>query len=320
MTRWIRNVALRYAGMLVLTAALLPAACANAATPTTLEVGAGKTYTEPSQAIAKAHDGDTVLIDPGTYFDCAEVRQNNITIAGTGKDASAVMTDKACAGKASLVIDGHNVTVKNLTLTRIRVPDGNGAGIRAEGHNLTVDGVRFINNQDGILAAPDPTGTILIRNSIFDRNGSCEHGCAHGIYVGKLKMLKIVDSTFTRTRHAHHIKSRAAFTEVIGCRISDGPDGTASYEIDIPNGGGVVVKNNIIEKGPKAENHTGAIMIGEEGVTQPTPEITIENNTFRNDGSYMTHFVVNDTATPAMLKGNKLSGNVKPLQGDGKVE
>ena len=286
----------------------------------TLDVGPGKPYSSPSKAIAAAHDGDTVLIAPGTYFDCAIVRQNNLTIAGSGPNAAAVLTDKACAGKALLVIDGHDVTVRNLTLTRARVPDGNGAGIRAEGGNLTVDHVSFINNQDGILAAPAPDATIIVRDSIFDRNGSCEHGCAHGIYVGSLKLLRIENSTFTDTHHAHHIKSRAARTEVIGCHIFDGPDGTASYEIDIPNGGAVVVRDNVIEKGPKAENHTGAIMIGEEGVTQPTPEITIANNTFRNDGNYMTFFVVNDTATKAMLKGNKLSGSVKPLRGDGKVE
>ena len=32
-------------------------------------------------------------------------------------------------------------------------------------------------------------------------------------------------------------------------------------------------------------------MIGSEGVTQPTREIVIENNTFRNDGDYPTIFV-----------------------------
>ena len=38
------------------------------------------------------------------------------------------------------------------------------------------------------------------------------------------------------------------------------PDGTASYEVEAPNGGSV-------------ENHTAAIMIGSEGVTQVTPEL-----------------------------------------------
>ena len=55
-----------------------------------------------------------------------------------------MLTDKTCQGKALLVIDGNNDAVRNLTLERARVPDGNGAGIRAEGGNLTVSGVAFI--------------------------------------------------------------------------------------------------------------------------------------------------------------------------------
>ena len=45
-----------------------------------------------------------------------------------------------------------------------------------------------------------------------------------------------------------------------------------------------------------------------EGVTQPTREITVENNTFHVDGDYSSFLVDNMTATEAMLKGNKLSG------------
>lgn len=300
---------------------LLAAGAALWAVPSgaaTLEVGKGKPYKMPSAAIAAAHDGDTVLIAAGTYFDCAVVSQNNITIAGTGPHASAVLTDKECAGKASLVIDGHNVTIKNLTLQRIRVPDGNGAGIRAEGTNLTVDHVKFINNQDGLLGAPVPDSTVLIENSLFDSNGTCAHACAHGLYMGKVKLLRVVDTSFVHTREGHDIKSRAARTEVIGCHFRDGKTGTASYEVEAPNGGALVVRNNVMEKGPKAGNHA-VIVIGDEGVTQPTPEILVENNRLRVDGDYTALFVHNLTATPAVLKGNTFSGSVTPLEGDGSV-
>ncbi len=90
--------------------------------------------------------------------------------------------------------------------------------------------------------------------------------------------------------------------------------------MDVPNGGAVVVRNNTMEKGPKADNRSTAIMIGAEGITQPTREITITNNTFRNAGNYRTFFVINHTATDAILKGNKLSGQVEPLRGDGEVQ
>lgn len=297
-------------------AALFVTAAAQART---LEVGPGKQFNAPSAAIAAAQEGDKVAIYPGQYFDCAVILRNNLTIEGVGAPEQVVMTDKACEGKALLVTRAENITVRNLTLTRVRVPDQNGAGIRGEGHSLLVDRVRFINNQNGILSGTTG-GSMTIRDSVFEKNGSCDGACAHGIYVTNLDLLRIEHTRFFDTKHAHHIKSRARRTEVLNCDIEDGPEGTASYEVEIPNGGGLLVRGSTIIKGPNAENHTAAIMIGSEGVTQPTPEILIENNTFRNDGSFPTIFVDNLTATEAKLVGNKISGNqVTPLKGDGRV-
>ena len=286
----------------------------------TLEVGQGKQFPAPSAAVAAAQEGDKVAIYPGQYFDCAVITKNNVTLEGVGDWTQIVITDKACQGKALLITHAANVTIRNMTLTRARVPDDNGAGIRGEGPNLLVDHVRFLNNQNGILSGFDQ-GVMTIRNSYFEKNGGCGSACAHGIYVGHQDLLRVENTIFRDTQHAHHIKSRARRTEVINCDIQDGPTGTASYEIELPNGGALVARGNTIVKGPNAENHTAAIMIGSEGVDQPTPEITVENNTFRNDGSYGTIFVSNLTATEARVSGNKISGAgpVTPLKGDGRV-
>ena len=284
----------------------------------TLEVGPDKTYKNPSEAIDRAKAGDRILISPGEYFDCAFVHENDLVIEGVGKPEAVVLTDKSCGGKALLVTSGNNITIRNLTLTRSRVPDGNGAGIRAEGLGLTIDHVRFVNNQNGILAASQPNGTITISNSEFLQNGTCEHACAHAIYVNALKLLHVEHTHFLETKSGHNIKSRAARTEVIGCTIEDGPNGTSSYQIEIPNGGSLVARDNVMEKGPKAENHGTAIAIGTEGVNQRTEELLIENNKLTLDGEYTTVFVRNLTATPAVLKGNVFAGigHVKPLEGD----
>ena len=290
----------------------------QAAVARTLEVGEGKAYKNPSDAIEAASAGDRVAIAPGRYFDCAFVKADRLVIEGTGADGSAIMTDKTCGGKAILVISGNDVTVRNITLTRARVADFNGAGIRVETPKLTVDGVHFINNQNGIMGGP-PGATVIVKNSEFLKNGTCSEACAHGIYVNDITLLHVEHSKFFDTHHAHHIKSRAFRSEIIDNDIQDGPDGTASYLIDVPNGGNLIVRGNTMEKGPKNENHTTAISVGEEGEMHITDDIIVENNVFTNDGP-PTFFVRNMTPAEAKLTGNKISGPMKGvLEGDGTV-
>ncbi|MFO1057056.1 MAG: hypothetical protein U1E53_08825 [Dongiaceae bacterium] len=283
----------------------------------TLSVGPDRAFRLPSAALAEARDGDTVSIKPGEYFDCAVVTASRITIEGEGP--GVVLTDKTCQGKAILVTVGDGITVRDLTLTRARVPDANGAGIRAEGAGLTVERVRFVNNENGILAADSPESTIRVVASEFLRNGKCEQQCAHGIYVGEIALLHVEGSSFEETRVGHHVKSRARRTELIDNVIEDGRNGTASYLVDVPNGGALVMEGNRLEKGPRTENRSAAIVIGAEGVSQPTPELVIRNNGFTNDSPQETIFVRNLTATPAELTGNRLVGQVVPLAGDGTV-
>ena len=292
----------------------------NFAAAKILEVGPGKPFARPSEAIRAAGDGDVVRIEPGAYLDCAIVTANNVTVEGTGPDGSAVMTDKVCSGKAILITNGNDIIIRNITLQRARVAERNGAGIRAQGGNLTIDRVRFIDNENGILAGDSPGANMLIRHSVFERNGTCARACAHGVYVGRLASLTIENSRFFATNEGHHIKSRAARLVVTGSDFADGAEGRSSYAIEAPNGGAVLVRGNRIQKGPKSENQSGAVVIGLGGVTQPTPEIVVEDNHFTVEGGYPSFLVVNRSATPAMLKGNALRGTARALDGAGEVK
>lgn len=297
--------------------AAMVAGVAGAANAKVLEVGPGRVLSAPSAAAAVVRDGDTVEIDPGEYFDCAVWTANRLTIEGRG--TGATITDKTCEGKALFVTRGNDITIRNLTFTRARVPDENGAGIRAEGKNLIVENSRFVNNENGILAGATPESRIFISNSEFVRNGKCADACAHGIYIGNIALLHVEHSKFVETHQGHHIKSRALRTELIANEIMDGKDGTASFLVEIPNGGSLVMEGNSLEKGPNNENHTAAVMIGAEGVTQRTEELKFVGNKFVNDDSHETIFVKNRTATEAVLSGNTLKGKVVPLAGDGVV-
>jgi nitrous oxidase accessory protein NosD len=299
--------------------AILTAGVPNRASAATLAVGPGQPYRTPSAAAAAAHDGDHITIAAGTYHDCSVWKANNLTIEGAGP-AATVITGTPCGGKALFITQGNEITIRNLALQGAHVADFNGAGIRAEGGDLTIEHVRFADDEDGILTAPGPA-RLVIRDSDFIGDGSCagSGGCAHGVYAGHIALLRIEHSRFVGTRIGHHIKSRAQRTEVIGCDLRDGADGTASFAVDVPNGGALLLRDTYIEKGPHADNHTAAVMIGEEGVTQPTPGITIDHNTFRVDGDYRSYLVDNKTTTPAELTGNILQGNALPLSGNGSV-
>jgi hypothetical protein len=284
----------------------------------TVEVGPGHSLKLPSQAAATARNGDTVLIDPGEYDDCAVWRASRLTIAA--RAPGVVFTGKTCQRKAIFVIDGNDVTVRGITFTHATVADHNGAGIRSEGGNLTIEDSRFIDNEEGILAGGTPRGTIRIVRSEFRGNGNCAASCAHGIYVGAIALLDVEDSHLTDTHQGHDIKSRALRTVLRGNDISDGPTGNASYLVELPSGGDLLMEHNTLNKGPHTDNDSTAVSIGAEGVSNPTTSLVIRDNGFTNLLPNRTDFVHNLTQTDADLVGNRLVGNVVPLEGPGTVK
>jgi hypothetical protein len=296
---------------------LLTACLTESSASSVLDVGPSQQLKLPSQAAAIARPGDTIRIDAGEYADCAYWHADKLTIEG--ESAGAVLSGKSCAGQGIFIIGGSDVTVLNLSFVHAAVPDHNGAGIRFEGHNLTVVHSRFIDNENGILAGMIAGGTIRILDSEFRGNGKCDPQCAHGIYVGTIDRLDIEQSHFTDQHVGHHIKSRALDTVLINNVIEDGPDGNSSYLVDISNGGNLLMQGNTLEKGPHSENYDTAVSIGAEGLKNPTNSLVIRNNNFTNDMAVPTGFVRNRTKTPAMLSGNRLQGDIAPLVGPGTV-
>jgi hypothetical protein len=115
-------------------------------------------------------------------------------------------------------------------------------------------------------------------------------------------------------------KVPAQRTEVIGCDLEDGAGGTSSLAIDVSNDGAVLVRDNQFEKGQRSANHTAAVMIGAEGVTQPTPDIIAERNTLIVEGNYRSFLIDNRTSARTLSRGNILRGNAMALLGDGTVQ
>jgi hypothetical protein len=306
-------------GVLRILAVLGAVFASPVAAAETLRVGSGERFRLPSAAAAVAREGDTIRIAPGEYRDCAVWRAAGLTI--TGADARAVrISGPVCEGKALFVIAGAGTTIEGITFRGAVAPDGNGAGIRAEGGDLIIRGSRFEDNQSGILTRSGMTqARILIEDSVFSGNGAMRgRSCGgHALYANELALIAIRRTRFEATRACHHVKSRAARTEITDSVIDDGPAGGASYLLDLPNGGDLLLERTLLVKGPGTGNPRAAVVIGAEGVRWPTRSLVLRGNRFENRMSLPTIFVENRSATPALLEGNALDGLVLPLTGPG---
>jgi len=274
-------------------------------------VGANEKYKSIDEVQSVVADGDVIEIVPGVYRDCAFFDSDNIVVRPKGwpnQKEKVRFQDVACEDKAIFVIAGDNVLIEGIEFVNARVPDKNGAGIRFEGKNITINDCYFLKNEMGLLAGSNRESEIVIRRSVFELNGKESPRWGHGVYDDGAKSLRIIDSLFIKQKTGHHTKSRAFYTEVVGSEISDGMDGNASYAIDVSSGGSVLIENNIIQKGPLSDNTTTAICIGCEGGRNESKNIVVRNNKFINDTSRSVVFLRNLTSTKEVLENNTFKG------------
>ena len=272
----------------------------------TLTVGSNQQFNTIAAAVAASKDGDVIAVEAGTYTNDFATATTKITIEGVGGMVNLVATTAPPNGKAILVTT-TDVTLDHLSFSGAAVADGNGAGIRYEGGNLVVNACLFTNNQDGLLASDASTGSITINHSEFAYNGVGD-GRTHNIYVGQVGTLTITNSYIHDVVVGHEIKSRALKTVIENNRIVDGPTGTASYSIDLPNGGNASISGNIIEQGPQSQN-PAIIHFGGEGTPYASSSLGISGNTILNDlSSPSATAVLNQTGVTATLTNNKVFG------------
>jgi hypothetical protein len=167
-----------------------------------------------------------------------------------------------------------------MEFTDARVPDHNGAGIRFEKGRLTVRNCLFENSENGILTGSGD-GELEIEDSEFANNGSGD-GYTHNLYVGAIRKLSVRGSYFHHAKVGHLLKSRAAENFIINNRLTDETGGTASYELEFPNGGVAYVIGNIIGQSATTSN-AAIIAVGGEGYTWPRNELYLINNTIADD-------------------------------------
>jgi hypothetical protein len=275
--------------------------------PRVLQVGADKPYRSLGAAVAEAGDGDTILVDAGTYLNDFVTVTASLHIVGVGGKARFEGNQHIPNGKAILIDRAEDLTLENLQFVGAEAHDGNGAGIRYEWGTLTVRNCDFIDNEEGILGGRVPGGRVFIDGSNFQHNGSGD-GQTHGLYIGVVDSLTVTNSNFVDTVLGSHLKSRAARTDIANSRFIDGPGGNTNYDIDLCDGGIATVRNSVIAKSAEADNRA-LIHFGGE-VSDPEGSLLVEDNKLSSDrpGSVA---VLNQTRLPVKLVNNGIGRNVQ---------
>ena len=286
---------------------------------TILTVVPGQQFTTIHEAVDAAAAGDTIDVQGGpaiTYTNDFISIGKSLTLQAVGGEVQMVETQSPGNGKAMIVegVSGANVAIHGFDISGVSVPDSNGAAIRYEGGNLSLSNDYFHNNQEGLLGAPDPNGSISIDHSEFASNGDGS-GSTHNIYVGAINSFTITNSYIRDAVVGHEIKSRAANNTITNNRIFDN-NGSASYSVDLPNGGNANISGNVIEQGPNTQNPY-IFAWGEEGASNGG-SASINGNTIVNDdaggrgvlASSPVSFTNNQLWNLANLGNVAASGNV----------
>lgn len=264
----------------ILAGGVALAALPRHASARTLLVGAGGEFGSLTQAVLSSKPGDRIELAPGRYESTAVVVPHDIEIVAPRGLAELVAPKEIDNQKGILVLRGR-VLVEGIRMIGAKVPDLNGAGIRFEGGNLRVRNCSFVEDQDGILATSDDRSTVEVSNCEFISCGAGD-GYSHGMYINRIASLKIESCLYRGTHIGHHVKSRARQTEIQRCLFDDGPGGTTSYAIDMPNGGAGDIHDNVMRKSEDASNRT-FVNYGGEGKYHDDGSLRVAHNILRSD-------------------------------------
>lgn len=293
-----------------------PGGAQTAAPPFTI-AESGRGFWRLDDAVRAVESGQaTIRIAPGTYRDCAVQEAGRITFQAT-EPGRVIFDGGICEDKAALVLRGRGATIIGITFQNMRVPDGNGAGIRLESGPLIVRDSIFRNSEQGILSADDPASTIRIEGSTFSGLGRCDRdlSCAHSLYIGDYGALSVTRSRFERGAGGHYVKSRAARIEVSDSSFDDTAGKATNYMIDLSAGATGTISGNIFVQGRDKENHSAFIAVAAEARDHPSAGLIVTDNRasfapgLRRDSS----FVADWSHEPLRLGQNWLGSGIKPL-------
>lgn len=192
---------------------------------------------------------------------------------GTGmvwENINIIAGPAAVVGKAGIYIDAAN----NLTINDSRI-----SGFQASYAN-------------GIITTGQSAGYLALNRDEIDHNGG-PNGPAHNVYVAGSRVdpaytVYLTNSWSHNAYYGHAFKSRAQVNVLTAnyldseSQYAEAHDLGESYVVDIPNGGLLTMRNNILHKERSGYGTNGTTMaFGLEGFIDSRPQgVDIENNTW----------------------------------------
>lgn len=278
----------------------------------------GRGYSRLQAAVDAIGGGEgTIRIAPGYHRDCAVQTSGRIAFVAS-EPGRAIFDGVTCEGKAGLVLRGAGARVDGIVFQNMRVPDGNGAGIRLEKSDLEVVNSLFRQSEQGILTADDPRSTLRIERSTFSALGRCDRGlsCAHSVYTGSYGQVIVAHSRFEKGSGGHYLKTRAVRVDIHDNSFDDTQGRATNYMIDLPSGSTGRIADNLFVQGSDKENHSAFIAVAAEGRDNPSRGLAIAGNRARlSQGvSWPSVFVADWSGEALAIGTNDLGPRLTPLE------
>jgi len=240
----------------------------------------GRSFGRLQDAVDAIGEGEgTIRVAAGYHRDCAVQTAGRIAFVAV-EPGRAIFDGVTCEGKAALVLRGAGARVDGLVFQNMRVPDGNGAGIRLEASDLDVANSLFRGSEEGILTADDSDATLTIDRSTFSRLGRCDRelSCAHSVYTGLYGRVVVTRTRFEKGTGGHYLKTRAIKVDINDNSFDDTQGTATNYMIDLPSGSTGRVANNLLIQGRDKENYSALIAVAAEDQHNPSRGLVIEGN------------------------------------------
>ena len=278
----------------------------------------GRGFSRLQDAVDAIGGGEgTIRIASGYHRDCAVQTEGRVAFVAA-EPGRAVFDGVVCEGKAALVLRGAGAKVDGIVFQNMRVPDGNGAGIRLEKSDLAVENSLFRGSEEGILTADDPAATLTIDRSTFSRLGRCDRGlsCAHSVYTGEYGRVVVTHTRFEKGSGGHYLKARAREVEISDNSFDDTQGTAANYLIDLPSGSTGRITGNLLVQGRDKENYSALIAVAAESRDNPSRGLVIEGNraSIPQGIGRSSVFVADWSGEPLAIGANQIGPGLKPFE------